>query len=89
MRTYGSISEQDRSEDYQLWLQFLHQVNSISKDVERNTLRNNVAAGVRVRKVLRKAKKLLDQFIKKTLESQREIKEARKDAAADNEKGYT
>lgn len=61
-----------------LWTELCQQVAELQRDLEKNTLKHNVSAGVRVRKGLRSLRKQAFLILKETLASDKGTVEARK-----------
>lgn len=73
------MSEGDsQSKVLALWAELVAGVNELQKDVDKNALKNNVSAGVRVRKGLRTLRKQAAALLKETLGADDSVVETRK-----------
>jgi hypothetical protein len=72
------MSEGSDSKVYALWAQLCQEVSDLQKDLEKNALKNNVSAGVRVRKGLRMIRKQAAVLLKESLQADQSTIEARK-----------
>jgi Histone H1-like protein Hc1 len=61
-----------------LWAALQAGMSELDKDVQKNAVKNNVSAGVRVRKGLRDLRKVAAQLLKETLQSDKSTVGARK-----------
>lgn len=61
-----------------LWTQLCQEVSELQKDLEKNALKHNVSAGVRVRKGLREIRRQAALLLKQTLDADKDVVEQRK-----------
>ena len=61
-----------------LWTQLCQEVSELQKDLEKNALKHNVSAGVRVRKGLREIRKQAALLLKETLDADKDVVDQRK-----------
>lgn len=61
-----------------LWTQLCQEVSELQKDLEKNALKHNVSAGVRVRKGLREIRKQAALLLKQTLDADKDVVDQRK-----------
>ena len=61
-----------------LWTQLCQEVSELQKDLEKNALKHNVSAGVRVRKGLREIRKQAALLLKQTLDADKDVLDQRK-----------
>jgi hypothetical protein len=61
-----------------LWTELCQTVSELQKDLEKNALKHNVSAGVRVRKGLRSIRKQAAVLLKETLGADKGTVDARK-----------
>lgn len=61
-----------------LWTQAKVLVDSLEKDMEKHTVKNNVSAGVRVRKGLRLLKQQLSELVRESLVKDEGVRAERK-----------
>jgi hypothetical protein len=61
-----------------LWSELCQEVTSLQKDVEKNALKSNVSAGVRVRKGLREIRKQAALLLKESLGTDKAVVDQRK-----------
>lgn len=80
------MSESFDSKVLALWTQLCQEVSVLQKDLEKNALKHNVSAGVRVRRGLREIRKQAASLLKETLESDKGMVEERKVKNADKPK---
>jgi hypothetical protein len=72
------MSEGSDSKVLSLWTQLCQEVSDLQKDLEKNALKHNVSAGVRVRKGLRDIRKQAAFLLKETLEADKSVVDQRK-----------
>lgn len=68
----------NESRAFALWLELREDVESLKDDFQRSSLKQNVAAGVRIRKTLRKIRAQIATLIKENLTNDKAIVEQRK-----------
>jgi hypothetical protein len=69
---------EDRKTVSELWTELKTTVNSLEKDVMKNTEKGNVSAGVRLRKGARTLRAIAAELIRSTIQADKELKEKRK-----------
>jgi hypothetical protein len=71
------MSDKD-SKVLSLWTQLCQEVSDLQRDFEKNALKNNVSAGVRVRKGLREIRKQAALLLKESFEADKSVVGQRK-----------
>jgi hypothetical protein len=61
-----------------LWEEMAKTFEELERDFKKNSEKHNVSAGIRVRKGVRTLRKLAAEFLRLTIEVDKETKEARK-----------
>jgi hypothetical protein len=80
------MSDTSDSKVFALWTELCQEVADLQKDVEKNTLKRNVSAGVRVRKGLREIRKQAALLLKESLGADQAVVEERKVKNADKKR---
>lgn len=80
------MSEGTDSKVLALWTQLCSEVSELQKDLEKNALKHNVSAGVRVRKGLREIRKHAALLLKETLGEDKTVVDQRKAKNSDKKR---
>lgn len=72
------MSDSTDSKVLSLWAELCQEVSDLQKDVEKNALKRNVSAGVRVRKGLREIRKQAALLLKESLGADKTVVDQRK-----------
>jgi hypothetical protein len=71
------MSEESTSKVAELWKALGDSLQSLQKDLAKNTVKRNVSAGVRLRKGLRDVRRQVSEIIKETLQADKSVTESR------------
>ncbi len=80
------MSDSSDSRVLGLWTQLCQEVAELQKDLEKNALKRNVSAGVRVRKGLREIRKQAALLLKESLGVDKSVVEQRKTKNAEKKR---
>lgn len=80
------MSDSTDSKVLSLWAELCQEVSDLQKDVEKNALKRNVSAGVRVRKGLREIRKQAALLLKESLGADKTVVDQRKVKNADKKR---
>lgn len=80
------MSDSSDSRVLALWTQLCQEVAELQKDLEKNALKRNVSAGVRVRKGLREIRKQAALLLKESLGVDKSVVEQRKTKNAEKKR---
>lgn len=80
------MSESTESKVLGLWAELCREVSDLQRDIEKNSVKHNVSAGVRVRKGLREIRKHAALLLKESLEADKSVVGERKVKNADKPK---
>jgi len=72
------MSECSDSKVLSLWAEFCQEVSDLQKDLDKNVQKNNVSAGVRVRRSLRQLRKQAAVLLQQTLQADKAVVAQRK-----------
>jgi len=85
-RRKQQMSDSTDSKVLSLWAELCQEVSDLQKDVEKNALKRNVSAGVRVRKGLREIRKQAALLLKESLGADKTVVDQRKVKNADKKR---
>lgn len=80
------MSDTSDSKVLSLWSALCQEISDLQRDLEKNALKHNVSAGVRVRKGLREIRKQAASLLKESLVADKSVIDQRKVKNADKKR---